>query len=78
MGNLVSVEIHKGPWQTSYAVEPKAPRRHQALEHDCFDIIYVLVRFVVESDKEMEEHLDLWSKFRHSKTLSKNLKQIDW
>jgi hypothetical protein len=58
--DLVSIEIHKRPWKACGTIKPKAPDSHEALEKDDLDIIYVLVSTVIESNKKMEEHFNLW------------------
>jgi hypothetical protein len=60
MGDLISIEIHKGPWKTGNAIKPKAPKCCEACEEDYSDIIYILVGTVVESNKKVEDHLNLW------------------
>jgi hypothetical protein len=56
---LISIEIHKRPWQAGDTIKPKAPWGTYALENYCFDIIYVLVTTFIESDKKMENNFDL-------------------
>jgi hypothetical protein len=57
--DLISIEIHKGPWKACNTIKPKAPDGHDAREKDFPDIIYILVRTVVESNKKMEDHFCL-------------------